>query len=146
MTDAHKNTTGTVQPHDDTLRDKAQHAFETSRDGARAAAHKTAEGLESNPIGVLIGGIALGVVASALIPRTQKERDLLAPVGKRLSTTAAAAVVAAKETGRRELETRGFSRDGLRDQARGMFQNFTEALSQAGTAAAQAAKEKSTAA
>jgi hypothetical protein len=134
------------QPHDDSLRDKAQHAFEASRDGARAAAHKTAEGLDSNPLGVLVGGLALGVVASALIPRTQRERELLAPVGKRLSTTAAAAITAAKETGRRELETRGFTRDGAREQARSLFQNFTEALTQAGTAAAQAAKEKGSAA
>src|SRR5579875_99175 len=105
MTDAH--TPETEAQHDDTLRGRAQHVFESSRDAARA----TAESLEANPLGVLIGGVALGVVAAALIPRTERERQLLAPVGKRIHAAGAAAITAARETGQRELEQRGLTRD-----------------------------------
>ncbi len=123
-------------------RDKAQHAFEQSRDGAREAARQAASSLEANPLGVLVGGLAVGAIAAALIPRGQKERELLAPVGRRIAVTAAAAVAAAKESGKAELEARGLTRDGARDQARQLFEGFTKAATSAGTAAVEAARGK----
>lgn len=114
------------------------HAFEQSRDAAR----RTAKAMEANPIGVLVGGLAVGAVAATLIPRGKRERELLASVGKRLSTTAAAAIAAAKESGRAELEARGLTRDGARDQARQLFEGLTKAASTAGAAAVDAARGK----
>ena len=93
---------------------KAQHAFEQSRDGARAAARS----LEANPLGVLVGGLAVGALAAALIPRSDKER------------------------GQAELESRGLTRDGARDQARQLFEGLTKAATSAGTAAMEAARGK----
>ena len=58
------------------------------REAARETARRTAEGIEANPLSVLVGGVALGVLAGALIPRTEQEGKLLGPVGKRLTDTA----------------------------------------------------------
>ncbi|MGI4731720.1 MAG: hypothetical protein ACRYFW_08235 [Janthinobacterium lividum] len=123
--------------------DKAQHVFEQSRDSAREAAKQAAQSLDSNPLGVILGGLAVGAIAAALIPRTERERKLLAPVGKRLSATATAAIAAAKESGAAELEARGLTRDGARDQARQLFEGLAKAATSAGTAAADAARGKS---
>ena len=119
-------------------RDQAQHAFEASRDSAR----KVAQGLESNPIGIVVGGVAVGVLAAALLPKTDRERELLAPVGKRLGAAAAAAIAAARENGQQELASRGLTVDGLKDQARSLVEGVSKAATTAGQAAAQAAREK----
>ena len=44
----------------DQARDTATQAIETARDAAGKAAQQTAATLESNPVGVLVGGLALG--------------------------------------------------------------------------------------
>ena len=41
-----------------TARAAAEKALETTRDTAREAARRTAEGIEANPLAVLIGGVA----------------------------------------------------------------------------------------
>ncbi len=122
-----------------TTRDAAQHAFETSRDAARQAA----QGMDaSNPLVVVLGGIAAGIVAAALIPKTERERELLAPVGKRIGTAATAAIAAAKENAQGELSQRGLTKEGAQDQVRSLLQGVTQAMTKAGTAALAAAKEK----
>ena len=125
-----------------TTRDAAQHAFETSRDAARQAA----QGVDaSNPLVVVLGGIAAGIVAAALIPKTERERELLAPVGKRINTTATAAIAAAKENAQNELTQRGLTKEGAQDQVRSLLEGLTKAVTGAGTAALQAAKEQGSA-
>ena len=121
-------------------RDKAQHAFEASRDSAR----KAAQGLEGNPIGIVVGGLAAGVIAAALLPKSDRERQLLAPLGKRLGTAAAAAIAAAQENAQSELSARGLTKDGARDQVRSLVEGLTQAATSAGTAAAEAARAKAT--
>ena len=135
---------GISKAYDSTV-ERAQHAYETSRDTARDAARQTAQGIEANPLGVLVGGLAFGAVAAALIPRSQREKDLLAPVGKRLSAAAVAATTAARETGRSELAGLGLSRDTAKERAQGLVSGLGRALSHAGEAAVQAAREKGTA-
>ena len=139
MSKAHQHDDAAEQP---SSREKAQHAFEQSRDSAREAAKSAAQRVEANPIGVLAGGLAFGAVIATLIPRSDKERALLAPVGKRLNLTAAAAIAAAKESGQAELEARGLTRDGARDQARQLFEGIAKAASSAGSAAIEAARGK----
>ena len=40
----------------------AEKALDTTRETAREAARRTAEGIEANPLAVLVGGVALGAV------------------------------------------------------------------------------------
>jgi hypothetical protein len=99
-------------------------------------------GLESNPLGILVGGLAVGVLAGALIPRSQREKDLLAPVGQRIGDRARAAIQAARDAGQTELENRGLTKDGARDQVRGLVEGVFQAVSTAGAAAAKGAGQK----
>lgn len=140
MADHDSKNSKTAQ--DETLGERAQHVFEQSRDSAREAAKRASANIDTNPLAVVVGGAALGVLAAALIPRSAREKELLAPVGKRLSETATAAVAAAKESAQAELESRGLTKDGARDQVRSLLEGLGAAASSAGTAAAGAARGK----
>ncbi len=126
----------------DSVREKATDAADASREKARDAARQTVETIESNPIGVIVGGLALGALVGAVIPRSRRERELLAPVGKRVGATAAAALVAAKEAGKAELAEIGISRSAAKGQVKSLFDGLIKAASTASTAAAQAGKEE----
>ncbi len=150
MTDADKQT---ATDQHDTLRDRATHAYEnavaragdtmdSSRESARDAAHQTADFIEGNPLGALAGGLALGVLVGALVPRSDREKQLLAPVGKKIGVAAVAALAAAQEAGRGELEELGLNQDAARDQAKSLFKGVVKAASNAGTAAAEAGREQ----
>ncbi|MBA4761151.1 hypothetical protein [Sphingomonas sp.] len=76
----------------------------------------TVEGLAKNPIALVAGGVALGAVIGALIPRPQQEKDLLAPVGKRLAEGATAAAAAAREAGKAEIDAILPQRDAAKEQ------------------------------
>lgn len=121
----------------DTARETVSNAYHTGVDKASDAVH----GLESSPVGILVGGLAVGLIAGALLPRSQREKDLLAPVGQRIGDTARSAVQAAREAGQAELETRGLTKDGAREQVRGLVEGVVQAVSTAGAAAAKGAKQ-----
>ncbi|WCM28334.1 hypothetical protein NDN01_05260 [Sphingomonas sp. QA11] len=125
-----------------TARAAAEKAIETTRDTAREAARRTAEGIEANPLAVLIGGVAIGVLAGAVIPRTEQEGKLLGPVGKRLNDTATGAAQAARDAGKAELDALGLNRDAARDQVGKLIDGVVKALSSAGAAATAKASNK----
>jgi hypothetical protein len=131
-------TAGRVRDGIDTARETVSNAYHTGIDKASDAVH----GLESSPVGILVGGLAVGLIAGALLPRSQREKDLLAPVGQRIGDSARAAVQAAREAGQSELETRGLTKDGARDQVRGLVEGVFQAVSTAGAAAAKGATQK----
>lgn len=120
----------------------AEKALTSARDGAREAVRRTAEGIEANPLSLLVGGVALGVLAGALIPRTQQESKLLGPVGKRLTDTAGGAAQAARDAGKAELDALGLNKDAARDQVAKLLDGVVKALSSAGSAAAAKASSK----
>ncbi|MFA6113901.1 MAG: hypothetical protein WC729_07905 [Sphingomonas sp.] len=125
-----------------TPRTAAERALDTTRDTAREAVRRTAQGIEANPLAVLVGGVAIGVLAGAVIPRTEQEGKLLGPVGKRLTDTAAGAAQAAKEAGKAELDALGLNKDAARDQVGKLLDGVVKALSSAGSAAAAKASSK----
>lgn len=127
------------RPHQD---DASDSAFARTRDAAADAARRTAQGIEANPLGIVVGGLAVGVLAGALLPRSDKEKELLAPVGKRLSDTARSAISTAKEQGLAELGTLGLTRDAARDQVRNVLGGLGKAAAAAGTAAVTSARGK----
>lgn len=135
MTDAHD------EHSHGKLRDKASHAIESSRDRARDAAERASNVIDTNPIGMIVGGLAVGALAAALVPRGHRERELLAPMGRRVKSTAAAAFAAAKGAGQTELASLGISREAVREQAKSLFAGLAKAASSASSAAAKASKE-----
>ena len=123
-------------------RKAVEKALDTTRQTARDAARRTAQGIEANPISVLVGGVALGVLAGALIPRTEQESKLLGPVGKRLTDTATGAAQAARDAGKAELDSLGLNKDAARVQVGKVIDGVIKALSSAGAAAAKASTGK----
>lgn len=127
----------------DKARASASHALEVSRGSAKDAARATAQSVDTNPLAVLAGGLALGVLAGAAIPRSTREKELLAPVGKRLAEAAVLATTAARDAGMAELDKRGLTRDAARDQVKSAVDGLGKALSSAGSAAAKKAAHPS---
>jgi F0F1-type ATP synthase assembly protein I len=110
--------------------DDAKHA-------ASDAARRTADAIEANPLAIVAGGIAIGALAGALIPRSAKEKQLLAPLGRSLGERARSAVAAAREAGATELQNAA-----AKDQVKSLFQGIAKAATTAGSAAAQSARAK----
>lgn len=137
MTDKHHETHGTL----DQARETATYAMESAREAAEKAAHQTAAAVDSNPLGMLVGGLALGALVAAVLPRSQREKELLAPTGRKLAAAAAAAFAAAKDAGRAELNEAGLSRSAAQDRAHSLFDGVIKAVSSAGTAAVSAGKD-----
>jgi hypothetical protein len=137
MTQANTNST---HPTDSRIKD----GLETVRGSASHATARATETLDANPLGMLVGGLAVGALAGALIPRSDREKELLAPVGAKLGATAVAAIAAAREAGRSELEQRGLTKDQAMDQAKSVVQGVAKAASGAATAAVSTAKDEAT--
>ena len=145
MTDknnGHDEHQGRLREGVDSVVTIASDAVDTSRDKARELAHQTAHVAEANPLGIVAGGIALGALVGAVLPRSQKEKELLAPVGKRLGATAVAAFAAARESGKSEFQNLGLTTGGAKDQVKTLVQTVAGAAATAGKAAASAGKKE----
>ena len=118
-----------------TIRTAATKAVDTTSDAARDLARQTAAGIEANPVAVLAGGIAVGLLAGSLIPRSAGETKLLRPVGKRLSDTARGAFDAARDTAKSEFDVLGLTRTAARDQVGKLLGGVVTAITAAGSAA-----------
>ena len=79
---------------------------------------------EGNPLALVAGGVAIGVVVGMLLPRIDKERELLAPVGAKIADRAHATIEAAKEAGRAEIEGLIPNRDMAKDKVGSLFGNI----------------------
>ena len=99
-----------------------------ARDAASDYAQRAAEAIEANPMSVVVGGLAAGLVAGALIPRSERERATLAPLGQKLSDGAHAAIQAARETGKAQLTASLLSPDAAKESARTVFDSAVQAV------------------
>lgn len=108
---------------------------------ARVKTSGAGQTFESNPLAALLGGIAIGAIAGALIPRIEKEKELLAPLGAKIGDAARAAFDAGKSAGTDALGEAGLSSDQIRSQVSKLVEQALKAASTAGTAAVEAARE-----
>lgn len=134
----HRRDTAAKALHD--ARDKAEDALRSSKAGAKEAVDRAARQIDSNPLGIIVGGLAVGALVGALVPRSDREKQLLRPVGQKLGETARQALVAAKDAGREELDQAGLTPSAAKDRGRELLDGVAKALSSAGAAAAQSAK------
>lgn len=125
----------------ETAREKAEAAYRTARDKASEAARATGETIESNPIAALVGGIALGAIAGALVPRTAKEKELLGPLGTKLNGAVREAASAARDAGFAALDERGLNKSAAKDQVGKLVDIAAKAAGSAGSAAAEAVRK-----
>lgn len=95
-------------------RERTSAAYAGARDRAETARRRAADGIDSNPLAAVAGGLALGALAAALLPKTRREEELFGDVGRRLGDTAREAARAAREAGREQIEELGLNKDGVR--------------------------------
>ncbi len=87
----------------DSARTAAVDAYDSARETASAASARASDGIDEAPLVALAGGLAVGVLLAALLPRTEREDELLGPIGGRITGRAKDAIEAAKEAGRDKL-------------------------------------------
>jgi ElaB/YqjD/DUF883 family membrane-anchored ribosome-binding protein len=95
----------------DSARTRAVDAYDSARERAAAATTRASDGIDEAPLIALAGGLAVGVLLAALLPRTEREDKLLGPIGGRITGSARNAVDAAKEAGRDKLNDPTLTRE-----------------------------------
>ena len=125
-----------------TLRAKAIEAYDSARERAAEAGDKAREGLGNAPLMALGGGLALGAVLAALMPRTRVEDKLLGPVGEKITDGAKAAAEAARDAGREKLTELNITRDAGTSAVQSLFKGLSDAARVSGEAALGAVRKK----
>jgi ElaB/YqjD/DUF883 family membrane-anchored ribosome-binding protein len=121
---------------------KAEHAAASTRANAKKAADKTAEGVDKNPLAAIAGGLVVGAILAALLPRTARENKLVGNVGSKVRATASKAAKNARETAKEQLDSLGVNADAAKGQLRDLVSKISEAASSAGSAAADSIRKK----
>jgi ElaB/YqjD/DUF883 family membrane-anchored ribosome-binding protein len=117
-------------------RERTSSALETASERASRARQTTSEGIDSNPIGALIGGLALGGLLAAVLPRSQREEELLGDYGRRINDRAREAARVAREAGQNKLDELGYNKEN----ARAKIQSLRSDVKEVASAAAERAK------
>jgi ElaB/YqjD/DUF883 family membrane-anchored ribosome-binding protein len=126
----------------DKSRDVAARSVQSSKQIATKAVEKTNDSIDKNPLAIVVGGLALGVILGALLPKSAREKDLLGKTGKKLNDRAREMAEAAKEAGTDKVNSLGLNGEAMREQFRDLVSKATEAVKAAGQAASDAAKKR----
>lgn len=129
----------------DHARERTGAAYDTARHSAARASQRTADGIDANPAAALIGGFVLGALLAAVLPRTQREDEMLGDYGRRLNDKAREAAMAARDAGTSKLDEMGFNKDTARDKLNELASSAGEAARTSAGAAAKTLKKTPTA-
>lgn len=121
-------------------KDKANELLGSARTSAVQARQKTADGIDASPVAALIGGLALGALAAAVLPRTRREDEMFGDIGGRINDTARTAAQAAKDAGRDKMEELGINKDAAMDKAKELAQSVSGVVKESANAAASSVK------
>ena len=116
---------------------KAGDAYQSSKQSVKKAATSVEKSAKDNPLAVVAGGIAIGAVIGALLPKTQKESELLGDVGKRITEGATAAAIAARDTGKAEFSSLKPDTSSAKDKAGSIAAHIFDAAKSAAIEAGQ---------
>ena len=75
-----------------------------ARDKVSNLGSTASQRIDSSPILALGAGAALGAVLGAVLPRSEKEKQLLASVGSKLADAGTGAIDRARETGKQKFD------------------------------------------
>lgn len=90
-------------------RDRTRAAYGSARERASDAFDSTREGIESNPVAAVVGGLAIGAVLAALLPSSRREAELIGDWGRKLNDKAKDAARSARQAGVDKLDEFGVS-------------------------------------
>jgi hypothetical protein len=116
-------------------RERAIEAYDRARGRA-------GQGIGDAPLLALGGGLALGALLAAILPRTRTEERLLGPVGGKITDGARAAAAAAKEAGREKLSELNITREAGKGAVQSLIDGIGEAARTGGQAALGAVRNK----
>ena len=125
-----------------TARERAIEAYDEERDSRSDGGRQVRDSLAEAPLIAIAGGLAAGAIIAALLPRTERETELVRPTAKRVRETARAAYDAARETGSTKLEEAGISRDRGKATLQSLIDGITGAAKASAGAAVDAARAK----
>ena len=111
----------------DSARTAAVDAYDRARERASQVRARTSDGIDEAPLIALAGGLAVGVLLAALLPRTEQEDKLLGPIGGRITGSAREAVEAAKDAGREKLNELNLTRDAGSSALQTIIKGVSEA-------------------
>jgi ElaB/YqjD/DUF883 family membrane-anchored ribosome-binding protein len=123
-------------------RERAIEAYDNARERASAARERAGQGIGEAPLLALGGGLALGALIGAVLPRTKVEERLLGDVGGRITGGARTAFDAAREAGREKLAELNITPDAGKGAVQTLVDGLTEAARSSGQAALEAARNK----
>lgn len=121
-------------------RERAGHAYGSARENASYARQRTADGIDANPAAALIGGLALGALIGAILPKTRREEELFGEYGRRINDRAREAALAARDAGTSKLDELGFNRETARQKLDELSSSAGEAARSSASAAKQSLK------
>jgi ElaB/YqjD/DUF883 family membrane-anchored ribosome-binding protein len=116
-------------------RSRASDAYSSARENASYARQRTADGIDTNPAAALIGGLALGALLGAILPRTRREEEMFGDYGRRLNDRAREAAMAARDAGTTRLDELGFNRETAKQKLDELTSGAGEAARSSATAA-----------
>ncbi len=123
-------------------RDAAARGVNSSKQLASKAAAKTGDTIDKNPLAIVLGGLALGAIVGALIPKTGREKKLLGKQGRKINDRIKQASDAAKTAGKGKIDELGLNQDAVREQFRDLVSKAAETVKAAGKAAGDAARNR----
>jgi len=89
----------------------------SSNGWASQTSGRVGDTIDQAPLVALSAGLAAGALIAALLPTSRRERDLLSPVGGRITGAARGAADAARRAGSDKLKELGLTPDALADKA-----------------------------
>ena len=127
-------------------RDRTTAAYAAARERAGtalgSARRKTADQIDANPLIAIGGGLALGALLAALLPKTRREDALLGKAGRRINDTAREATRAARDAGREQLDALGISKDAARRKLEEFTSKAVAAVENSASAAAKKTRKR----
>jgi hypothetical protein len=85
-------------------RERTASAYEAARTRASDATRKANEQLSVYPLSAVIGGLLLGGLVAAMLPRTERETKLVGKAGRRITSAARSAAQRGIDAGREQLD------------------------------------------
>lgn len=88
----------------DAARERTASAYEAARSRASDVTRQASSQLAVYPVAAVIGGFAVGALLAAVLPRTEREREMLGETGRRITGAAREAAQRGIEAGKEQLE------------------------------------------
>lgn len=123
-------------------RERVGGAYASVSERATAARTRATEELEGNPFAAVVGGLAIGALVAAVLPRTERETKALGAIGGRINDAARGAASAAADAARERLDEAGLNRDRAQETVRKLIEEAAAVASTAASAAGQSIRGK----